>query len=46
MKCGLTDAVVGYHSVSIVTLLSIGGLHNPIPTVPFIIRCVFHGLER
>lgn len=42
----LTDAVVSDHSVFVIALLSVGNLHDPIATVPFVIRSIFHGLER
>lgn len=42
----LTDAAVSDDSVSVITLLPVGNLHYPITTVTFIVRCIFHGLER
>lgn len=46
MTTWLTDAAVGDNPVSVIALLPTGNLHYPITTVTFIVRCVFHGLER
>lgn len=46
MDARLTNAAVSDNSVSVITLLPAGNLHNPITTVTFIVRCIFHGLER
>lgn len=42
----LTDAVVSDHSVFVIALLPVGNLHDPIATVTFVVRSIFHGLER
>lgn len=46
VKERLTDAAVGDNSVSVITFLPCGNLHDPITTVTFIVGRIFHGLER
>lgn len=46
VDAALTDTVVSDHSVFVIALLPVGNLHDAITTVTFIVRSIFHGLER